>query len=274
MPEGVPEGLPEALALNAAVLLAVALCLWLLSLRLDKVSFVDSVWGLAMAGLAALSWWQVEERGVAAHVLAIMTIAWGVRLGMHLLRRFLHHGEDARYRKMLAPARERGRFVITALWKVWLLQAVLILLVSSPAQLGILASDGAATLPALALAGMALYLVGIVFEWVGDWQLARFKSEPSNKGKVMDKGLWRYTRHPNYFGDACVWWGIWLTAMTIAPGAVIWTLPGPLFLTFTLARWSGAAMTERGMAANYGAEFADYVRRTPAFVPWFPTPRA
>ncbi len=264
----------EALAFNAAAMFVAALALWLLSLALDKVSFVDAVWGLAMAGLAALSWWQAAPQGPLAHLLAAMTIVWGVRLGLHLLRRFLRHGEDKRYATMLAPAREAGRFAVTALWKVWLLQAVLILLVSSPAQLGILASDTAQTPGPLAWAGIALYALGLCFEWLGDWQLARFKADPANRGRVMDRGLWRYTCHPNYFGDACVWWGIWLVAMSVSPQAVIWTLPGPLFLTFTLVKWSGAAMTEAGMREKYGAEFADYVRRTPAFVPWFPTPRA
>lgn len=262
----------EALAINAAAMLAAALAMWLLSLLLDKVSFVDAVWGLAMAGLAALSWWHVAPQGPMAHLLAAMTIVWGVRLGVYLLGRFLRHGEDRRYTAMLAPARTQGRFAIVALWKVWLLQAALILLVSSPAQVGILASEAMQLPGLLAWPGVALYALGLFFEWTGDWQLARFKADPANRGKVMDRGLWRYTRHPNYFGDACIWWGIWLAAMSVAPGQVIWTLPGPVFLTFTLVRWSGAAMTEAGMRARYGAEFADYVRRTPAFLPWRPRP--
>ncbi|QZH75955.1 MAG: DUF1295 domain-containing protein [Erythrobacter sp.] len=260
----------EALALNAAAMFAAALALWLLSLVMHKVSYADAVWGLAMAGLAVLSWWQAEPQGPSAHLIAAMTIVWGLRLGLHLLRRFLRHGEDKRYAAMLAPAREAGRFAMTALWKVWLLQAALILLVSSPSQVGILASDAVQTPGSLAWIGIAIYFLGLLFEWVGDWQLDRFKADPFNRGKVMDCGLWRYTRHPNYFGDACVWWGIWLVAVTIAPEAVIWTLPGPLFLTFTLVRWSGAGMTEEGMRERYGAAFADYVRRTPAFVPWVP----
>ena len=156
---------------------------------------------------------------------------------------------------------------LTALWKVWLLQAALILLVSSPAQVGILSSAGSGAIAPLAWGGVALYCVGIFFEWVGDWQLARFKAEPANEGKVMNAGLWRYTRHPNYFGDACAWWGIFAVAFSIDPGAVIWTVPGPLFLTFTLVKWSGAAMTEEGMRAKYGEEFVKYTRRTSAFVP-------
>merc|ERR1712173_336529 len=108
---------------------------------------------------------------------------------------------------MLRKDREKGRFAFAALTKIWLGQAFLLFLVSSPAQLGILSSEAPAPLAGTAWAGVALYLVGITFEWLGDWQLARFKADPANKGEVMDEGLWRYTRHPNYFGDACAWWG-------------------------------------------------------------------
>ncbi|MWV26608.1 DUF1295 domain-containing protein [Aurantiacibacter rhizosphaerae] len=257
----------EALALNALALLAAVLALWVLSVALGKVSFVDSVWGLAMAGLALLSWWQADARDLSATILMAMVLAWGVRLGVHLLRRFLRNGEDKRYTKMLPSPDDRGAFALTALWKVWLLQAALIMLVSSPAQVGILAASGAGAIGPLAWMGMALYCTGIFFEWVGDWQLARFKADPANQGKVMNTGLWRYTRHPNYFGDACAWWGIFAVALSIDFGAVIWTLPGPLFLTFTLVKWSGAAMTEDAMRDKYGEDFARYTRRTSAFIP-------
>lgn len=260
----------ESLLNNAMWLLVALLALWLLAVALCKVSFIDSVWGLAMAGLALLSILRTEP-GPAALLLFAMTFAWGVRLGGHLLRRFLRNGEDTRYRKMLPDPANIGAYAATALWKVFLLQGVLIMLVSSPAQVGILDAANPQPIPALAWAGVALYLVGIFFEWVGDWQLDRFKADPVNAGKVMDKGLWRYTRHPNYFGDACAWWGIFIAAMAIAPGAVIWTLPGPLFLTFTLVKWSGAAMTEKGMRNKYGDAFADYTKRTSAFIPLPPS---
>ena len=253
----------EALLFNAALLLGMALALWLVSLAIRKVGFVDAFWGGAMAVLALASFMQLERRGDLAILICGMTVLWGARLAVHLLRRFLRSGEDERYRKLLSGE----RFWSGSLVKVFLLQSVLILLVSSPAQVGILAAGGAPGLPPLALAGLALWLVGVVFEWVGDWQLARFKADPANEGKVMDKGLWRYTRHPNYFGDACVWWGIWLACAATGWPNALWTVAGPVFLTFTLTRWSGAAMTEKGMRAKYGDAFADYVRRTPAFVP-------
>ncbi|MDE1467363.1 DUF1295 domain-containing protein [Aurantiacibacter sp. D1-12] len=260
----------EALVVNAMLLLAAALVFWLIALAIDKVSFVDAVWGGAMAGLAVASFVQVSKPGAMATLIMLMTALWGVRLARHLLLRFLRHGEDKRYVKLLSDAREEGRWGRTILIRVWLLQSVLLFMVSSPAQVGILAAGESDVMVPLAYAGIALWAVGMFFEVVGDWQLARFKADPASEGKVMDKGLWRYTRHPNYFGDACVWWGIWLAAMSVDAGAVIWTLPGPVFLTFTLVRWSGAAMTERGMKEKYGEAFASYVARTSAFVPWLP----
>ena len=260
----------EGLLFNAALLAAVMLALWLVAVRIDDVSFVDAVWGGAMALLAFASWWRLEAPGALAHLIAAMTVAWGARLAIHLLRRWRREGEDQRYARMLRKDRERGTFAQAALVKVFLGQALLLFLVSSPAQVGILASEAPAPIDPLALAGLALYLVGIAFEWIGDWQLARFRADPANEGSVLDSGLWRYTRHPNYFGDACAWWGIWLACASAGWGYALWTVAGPLFLTFTLTRWSGAALLEAGMRKKRDDAYADYVARTPAFVPWFP----
>ncbi|WP_052768869.1 DUF1295 domain-containing protein [Aurantiacibacter marinus] len=263
----------DALLTNAAFLLGAAAVFWLISAATGKVSFVDSIWGGAMAGLAVSSAFQVETPGNLAVLILLMTAVWGGRLFYHLLARFFRNGEDERYRKMLPSPDDRMAFAITALWKVWLLQAGLIMLVSSPAQIGILASGGMA-IPLLAWLGFALWLVGVFFEWVGDAQLARFKADPDNKGKVMMEGLWRYTRHPNYFGDACVWWGIWLACASAGWIYGLWSIAGPIFLTFTLVKWSGAAMTESGMRDKYGDEFAAYVRRTSGFIPLPPRENA
>ncbi|MXO70832.1 DUF1295 domain-containing protein [Alteraurantiacibacter buctensis] len=264
------EAIFPALGINLAATFGLALACWLLSLASGKVSFVDAVWGGAMAGLAALSFAQVGRPGALAMLILAMTVIWGVRLALHLLRRFLRHGEDPRYVRILAQDRARGRFALASLAKVWLLQGVLLFGVSLAAQAGILLAGGRDAIGQLAWAGLALWAVGIVFEWVGDWQLARFKADPANRGRVMDRGLWRYTRHPNYFGDACVWWGVWLAALDAGWQAALLGLPGLAFLTFTLTRWSGAAMTEAAMAEKYGLAFADYVRCTPAFFPGRP----
>ena len=260
----------ESLIINAGVTLALVLVCWGISLITREVSFVDAVWGAAMALLALLSFAQNPAPGALAWLLVAMVVIWGARLSLHLLLRYWRNGEDERYRRILADYRESGRFWLGSLVVVWLFQAFLLFVVCSPAQLGILASGEAQTIGLLAMLGLALWLAGIVFEWVGDWQLARFKRDPANAGKVMQEGLWRYTRHPNYFGDFCVWWGIWLAAANADLMLALWTLPGPLFLSFTLIRWSGVGITERGMRDKYGAEFADYAQRTSAFLPLVP----
>ncbi len=256
----------DNLLVNAGVLVATVLVLWAISVRIDDVSFIDSFWGAGMALVALTSWLQLERPGALANLLLAMTAAWGLRLGIYLLRRWRAEGEDKRYERMLRKDREKGRFAFAALTKIWLGQAFLLFLVSSPAQLGILSSEATAPIEPLAWVGLALYLVGIGFEWIGDWQLARFKADPANKGEVMDRGLWRYTRHPNYFGDACAWWGIWLAAASIGWEVAAWTAIGPLFLTFTLVKWSGAALLERGMKHTRPG-YEDYKRRTSAFIP-------
>ena len=148
---------------------------------------------------------------------------------------------------------------------VFATQAPLLFVVCLPAQLGQV--DAAPPLGALAVAGACLSLFGTLFETVGDLQLVRFKRNPENQGQVMDRGLWRYTRHPNYFGDACAWWGIWLVAAETSTG--LWSVVGPMLLTRTLAKWSGAPTIE-GKMTRTKPGYADYVARTSGFVPWFP----
>ncbi len=257
----------EALAINAAILLAIIIVLWLISLKIDDVSFIDAFWGAGMGVMALTSYLQLPERGLVATVLMVMTCAWGFRLGIYLIRRWSAEGEDKRYKLILKKDREAGRFASAALTKVWLMQAVLLFAVSSPAQVGILAADDGNSLGPLAWAGIAVFAIGIFFEWVGDWQLSRFKADPANQGKVLDTGLWRYTRHPNYFGDFMAWWGIWIVCASVGWIYAAATVIGPLFLSFTLTKWSGAPLLERGMAKTKGDKYADYKARTSPFFP-------
>lgn len=264
----------QALIINAAIVLALALVCWGISLKTGDVSFVDAVWGAAMALLALLSMAQAHELGPLAWLIAAMVVIWGVRLALHMLRRYWRNGEDPRYSRILSEYREKGQFWLGSLVVVWLFQSLLLFLVSSPAQLAILGAEQGQAVGLAGWCGLALWLVGIAFEWLGDWQLARFKSDPANKGRLMTQGLWRYTRHPNYFGDFCVWWGIWLAAADADLTLALWTLPGPLFLTFTLTRWSGIGMTEAAMRDKYGSEFDRYAQRTSAFFPMLPRQQA
>jgi steroid 5-alpha reductase family enzyme len=144
------------------------------------------------------------------------------------------------------------------------LQAPLQFIVGLPVILG---QSGSGDIGLLSYIGAALAITGIAFESIGDWQLVRFKSDPTNHGKVLDIGLWRYTRHPNYFGDACVWWGLYLIAAQSPVG--VWSLPGPVLITFLLTRFSGVPTVEGSMRKRR-PDYEAYIKRTSGFIPWFP----
>jgi steroid 5-alpha reductase family enzyme len=252
------HGLAATLLLSLAAVLAFLVLAWLLSLRLRDVSIVDVAWGPAFVLVAWIAAATGEGDAGRRLLLAVLVTVWGLRLAGYLAARKLRHrGEDPRY----GAWREKhgDRFWLVSLFNVFLLQAMLVWIVSLPVQ-GASARDGA--LGALDAAGVALWAVGLFFEAVGDAQMARFKADPRSRGTVMDRGLWRYTRHPNYFGDFCVWWGIALIA--VSAGAW-WTLPGPVVMSLLLTRVSGKDHLERTLSARPG--YAEYVRRTSGFVP-------
>ena len=259
----------EMLTINLAVDVAMMVVLCLLAARIGDVSFIDAVWGFGMVVLAAVSWLQLGDPGARATLILVMTGVWGLRLALHLFTRWRAHGEDPRYARMLAKAREQGRYGSAAFKVVFGPQALLLFITSLPAQIGILAAGEPAAIGPLAWAGFALWLTGVVFETVGDAQLNAFRADPASKGKVLDTGLWRYTRHPNYFGDACAWWGIWLVAAQAGLWVALASLIGPLFLTFTLTRWSGKPLLEKGLARSRPG-YSEYVARTSGFIPWPP----
>jgi len=258
-------GLPAALTATSAVILAAMLALWFASVRLRDASIVDLFWGTGFAitaWTAALATGALEpSRPRALLALAAVTL-WGLRLSWHLFRRNVGHGEDRRYQAMRAGHGER--FWLVSLFTVFLLQGALVLLISLPLQAAI--SAPAAPLGPLDLVGLAVFAAGFLFEAVGDAQLRRFKADPASRGQVMDRGLWRYTRHPNYFGDALLWWGFGL--LGVAAGAP-WTLVSPAVMTFLLLRVSGVAMLERDIGDRRPG-YRAYVARTSAFFPWFP----
>jgi steroid 5-alpha reductase family enzyme len=236
---------------------------WVVALRLRDVSIVDPVWGPAFVVVAAAGLGAGSGCLGRRWLLLAMTALWGGRLGLHLAaRKRREPGEDRRYRAMRERRASAGAFALWSLVAIFLLQGVLVLVVSLPLQVG---AQRGGRLSGWVAFGVALWAVGLGFEAVGDEQLRRFKADPSNKGKVMDRGLWRYTRHPNYFGDACVWWGLWLVVL-VAGGGTWWTFVGPLVMTVLLVRVSGAALLERGLRERR-PEYADYVRRTSGFIP-------
>jgi steroid 5-alpha reductase family enzyme len=251
-------GLAGLLAASLALSLGAMLLLWLLSLRLRDASIVDVWWGPGFAALALASF-ALAERGHA--LVTALTVVWGLRLGLHLARRNLGHGEDPRYAAM--RRRHGERFGRVSLVSVFGMQGLLMWLVSLPVQVANAAGDPA-QLGLLELAGTALWGVGLFFEAVGDFQLARFRADPANAGRVLESGLWRYTRHPNYFGDCCAWWGIFLVALP-APGAWL-TAPSPALMSFLLLRVSGVPLLERSLRKRRPG-YDDYVRRTSVFFP-------
>ncbi len=257
------------LTTNAAILVAAIVILWLVSIRLRDVSFIDSFWPLGMVMLAVSTFIQAHDGAPQRKLLLlVLTSLWGLRLSIHLFTRWRAEGEDPRYKRILGGAMEKKgwSFARASLLLVFAMQAPLLFIVCLPAQLGQIA----AVPPAngwLAAAGTILALAGIGFETAGDWQLRRFRADPASKGKVLDTGLWRYTRHPNYFGDCCVWWGLWLIAAETAAG--LWAVAGPLLLTWLLTRLSGVPMLERSLRKRRPG-YEDYIRRTSSFLPWPP----
>jgi steroid 5-alpha reductase family enzyme len=246
----------------AAALAIVALMLttWIVSVMIKNASIVDIVWGLGFVVVAWTVRLTVDGDTTRQNLLVVLVTLWGLRLALYLAKRNIGHGEDFRY--VLMRRKHGARFPLVSLYTVFAFQGALMWVVSLPVQLG-QADDGAPVGP-LAVIGAAAWVVGFVFEAVGDAQLAGFKKDPANAGKVMDRGLWSLTRHPNYFGDAVQWWGIGIVAAEAGTAAI--GLIGPVVMTFLLTRVSGVPMLEHSMAKRRPG-YEDYVRRTSAFVP-------
>jgi steroid 5-alpha reductase family enzyme len=241
-----------------AVIAVFAAVGWLLSLPLRNVSIVDSMWSL-MFLLAALTYTAEQATpGPRAWLVITLVSLWSIRLAAYISWRNRGHGEDFRYRKI--RANNQPGFAFKSLYIVFGLQAMLAWMISLPLLAAI---NSTAPLGWLDGIGAALWLMGMVFEAGGDWQLVRFKGNPANQGKVLDTGLWRYTRHPNYFGDFCVWWGLFLIAL--AAGGW-WSVVGPLVMSFLLLKVSGVALLEKDIGERRPA-YREYVRRTNAFFP-------
>ncbi|MGD8700517.1 MAG: DUF1295 domain-containing protein [Gemmatimonadales bacterium] len=254
------------MALTGSVLaLGMMSVVWIISLVKRDAGIIDIFWGL---GFVLLAWayflWSGEETTPRAYLVVALVSVWGTRLSLYILWRNWGKGEDYRYQAMRArnPKRFSWQSLVTVFW----LQAVLMWAISMP-LLRAEASSSPEALTWLDALGVLLFVIGFAFEAVGDWQLARFKSDPDNKGKVLDRGLWRYTRHPNYFGDALVWWGLF--SIAAATPASLWTVYSPVLMTFLLMRVSGVSLLEQRLR-DVKPEYRDYVERTSAFFPWLP----
>lgn len=251
----------SALAVSAAALAVALLALWGIARALRDVGIVDVFWGAGFVGVAWIAWTLAAAPGARGALLALGVTLWGLRLSGYLLWRNWGEPEDRRYRAMRRGHGER--FAWVSLVTVFGLQGVLLWWISLPVQTAML-WPGADRLGRLDALGIGLFAVGFFFESVGDCQLARFKRDPANAEQVMDRGLWRYTRHPNYFGDFLVWWGLFVVALSTPAGR--WTLSSPLLMSLLLLRVSGVPLLERGLTRRRPA-YRDYIARTSAFFP-------
>ncbi|MGW4065439.1 DUF1295 domain-containing protein [Amycolatopsis sp. NPDC004747] len=253
--------MPQLLVTAAVTLVAVVVTFGIARAR-KRYDTIDTFWGLGFAIVAVAAFPFGDGPLSLRLVVVLLTVVWGVRLSVHLHLRNHKLPEDPRYARM-------GHGPLKMFVRVYLFQAVVLYFVSLPVQFAV---DGTG-IGVLGWLGIAVWLVGFAFETIGDDQLRRFKADPANRGRVLDTGLWRYTRHPNYFGDACVWWGLYLLACSTWPGAA--TVLSPVAMTFTLARGTGKPLLEKGMARTRPA-YAHYVERTSGFFPLPPkkvTPR-
>ena len=253
--------------ITLALAFAMTTALWPLSIRLKDVSIIDILWAPAFAVIAAACAALAPSRDVRGLIVLGLVWIWAVRLGSHVLRRWLRHGhEDYRYdaiRKARGP-----NFAITSLFWIFWLQALLLWIISWPLQAAFSFDRPLNWLDGI---GVVLVVAGIVIEGVADTQLTRFRADPGSAGQVLDTGLWAWSRHPNYFGDFTLWWGFFLVG--IAAGGPWWILLGPVAMSALLIHYSGAGLMEDTIKDRRPG-YADYVRRTSLFIPWPPSRKA
>jgi len=247
-----------ALSWAVAAVLSVAVIFWVVSVVRNDVSIVDSLWSLMFLLTLVVYVVAADSTSPRAWLVLGLVGVWALRLSIYITVRNFGEPEDHRYREIRRNNAPHFRF--KSLYIVFGLQAALACFIALPL---LAAASGASPLGWLDFLGIGLWLAGMYFEVVGDWQLARFKADPRNRGKVLDTGLWRFTRHPNYFGEFLIWWGYFLIAL--AAGGW-WTALSPLVMSFLLLKVSGVALLEKSIGQRR-PEYADYVRRTNAFLP-------
>jgi steroid 5-alpha reductase family enzyme len=257
-------GYGTVMLVSAGAVAALMLSSWVVSIVRRDASVVDVAWGLGFVLVAWLSFGLADGAEARKVLVLALTTVWGLRLAAYLTWRDAGKEEDFRYQDMRRRYGERFRLV--SLVAVFAFQGLGMWTVSLPVQAAQV-PDSPSALTMLDFVGVALWGLGMFFETVGDLQLSRFRSEPRNRGKVLDRGLWRYTRHPNYFGDFCVWWGLY--ALALATGEAWWSVIGPLAMSFVLLRLSGVPVMERHLRRQREG-YENYVCRTSAFFPWAP----
>jgi steroid 5-alpha reductase family enzyme len=258
-----PYSLPYLLGLNLLAAVGFMGGVWLLSLPTRNASLADIFWGLGFVFIAWLSFALTGGYPGRKLLLVLLTTVWGLRLTLYIAWRNWGKGEDRRYQAWRAKRGESVWWV--SFFTVFTTQAVLLWLVSMAVQLGQV-SPTPARLTGLDLLGILVWAAGFTCEAVADWQLARFKADSANRGKVMNQGLWAYSRHPNYFGESLIWWGLFLIALATAYGW--WAIISPMVITFLLLKVSGVTLVEKDIMERR-PEYREYLETTSAFIPWF-----
>jgi steroid 5-alpha reductase family enzyme len=242
-----------------------ATLLWLWSLRIRDVSIIDIFWGPGIAGVVDIAAILGQASGSRVTAALFLVNLWAVRLAVHIFARRASpdlEGEDRRYAAM---RRQYGpRWWWWSLVQVFLLQAILIWFIAAPLVAAMLSGRG--TMALLDYLGIGIAAIALFTEALADFQLTRFRADPANRGKVMDRGLWRWSRHPNYFGEAMMWWGFFLIGFSASQAW--WLILSPLVVTFLLLQ-AGIPLMEGGIE-NRRPAYADYKRRVSAFLPWPP----
>lgn len=252
------------IAVNLGVALGAVLLLWTVSIPLRDVSIIDMFFAAIILLVAAVSFVLSPETGTLQWLLLVLVSVWGLRLSTHLIARNWGHGEDPRYSKLRGWVNNDRAFIWLSLRQVFLLQGVVIWLVSLPVQMGML-GDG--SVGWLALAGTLLWAIGFLFETVADAQLKQFRADPARRGTVLNTGLWRYSRHPNYFGELCVWWGLFLVACE-APWGFL-TVVGPLAYSYLIVNVTGQRTLDKKLAREKPG-YQHYMESTSGLIPWPP----
>ena len=256
------------LGINFALCVASFVILWGIGVAIRDVTFVDAWWALGLAFMGVTTFLMADGSDQRMQLILVLVCVWALRLGGYMLWRWRDHGPDRRYVKMLDRAQEKGMSYPKAAWVlVFQLQSPILFIVSLPVQLGQLSATPVAV-GMIGWIGAGLTVFGILFESLGDWQMVRFKKTPGTAGTVMDKGLWRYTQHPNYFGDLCVWFGLWLIAAeTGLLGAA--SIVGPLLLVVMFLKYSGGVSYEKRLKHTRPG-YEGYMARTSLMIPWPP----
>ncbi len=256
-------------AQTALLVLVLVGALWLLSIPLGDISIIDMAFSALVAGAIGGAWWLAGAAGGVPGLILLLVMLWALRMTVYLVHRNLGHGEDVRYTRLRRWTEPGWPFHWLALRKVFLLQGAVIWLLTLPEQIAMVTGQQS-DIGLLAVIGALIWGLGFFFETVGDYQLSQFKADPQRRGTVLDSGLWRYTRHPNYFGELCQWWGLFVIALS-APWAWMGVI-GPLAYSWLVINVTGQATLDKKLSREKPA-YAEYMRRTSGLIPRRPRPR-